>query len=108
MATVPDAFGDNEEQLQQEREVRAQALTAQRRELEHDYFEVFSTPAGKRVLTHLEEFCYAYRPLLAAVAGAPNVDMMATARNEGRREVWCLIRDKMHRAYVGAPVGGAA
>lgn len=98
----PDPWGEDREERQAEREQAAAGAEAKRRELDTDILLTFSTPQGRHVYEWLEETCYAYRSVFAAVAGAPNVDPAASHRNEGRRTVWCDVHNAMKRAREGS------
>lgn len=52
-------------------------------------------PAAKIVLAHLARFCRAHKPTTCFTAvGA--VDPLASARMDGRREVWLIIQEHLH------------
>lgn len=52
-------------------------------------------PAGARVLAHLGRFCRASKPTVM-FDGTGRVDALASARMDGRREVWLLIQEHLH------------
>lgn len=52
-------------------------------------------PAAEVVLAHLARFCRANKPtVMFDNSGA--VDPLASARMDGRREVWLLIQEHLH------------
>lgn len=52
-------------------------------------------PAAQMVLAHLARFCRANKPTSCYTATGA-VDPIASARMDGRREVWLLIQEHLH------------
>lgn len=55
-----------------------------------------SGPAADIVLSDLAKFCRAYKPTTVVSPVSRQVDPIATAIAEGRREVWLRIQGHLH------------
>lgn len=80
-----------EELLQEE---QANKQLAEIEQLKRDYLATFSTPEGKRVLTHLEHICFIHKTTF--VKG----DEFSTIRNEGTRFIVVHIQNMMNMDIV--------